>query len=92
MRVLRTLRDSRAIIEQAVSRRAVVVGASFIGLEVAASLRARELEVHVVAPDAADGRILGPELGDFIRSLHEEHGGVPPAADQTVPSTTGASD
>ena len=75
VRVLRTLRDSRAIIEQAVSRRAVVVGASFIGLEVAASLRARELEVHVVAPEHQPmERILGPELGDFIRSLHEEHG------------------
>src|SRR5262249_29522470 len=50
--VLRTLADSRAIIA-AVSgkRRAVVVGSSFIGLEVAASLRHRELEVDVVAPE-----------------------------------------
>ncbi|MFL6261045.1 MAG: FAD-dependent oxidoreductase [Thermoanaerobaculia bacterium] len=74
--VLRSLADSRSIIEAAKgSKRAVVIGASFIGLEVAASLRAREVEVTVVAPeDRPLARILGPELGDFIRSLHEEHG------------------
>jgi NADPH-dependent 2,4-dienoyl-CoA reductase/sulfur reductase-like enzyme/nitrite reductase/ring-hydroxylating ferredoxin subunit len=73
---LRSLADSDAIIESAsTASRAVVVGASFIGLEVAASLRARKLEVHVVAPDKRPmERILGPEMGDFIRSLHEEHG------------------
>jgi NADPH-dependent 2,4-dienoyl-CoA reductase/sulfur reductase-like enzyme/nitrite reductase/ring-hydroxylating ferredoxin subunit len=75
---LRSIADSRAIIAQAKqARRAVVVGASFIGLEVAAALRARDIEVHVVAPDRRPlERILGPEFGDFIRAIHEEHGVV----------------
>lgn len=75
---LRTFGDSKAIIAaSAKARRAVILGASFIGLEVAASLRARKLEVHVVAPDARPlERVMGPELGDFIQKLHEEHGVV----------------
>jgi apoptosis-inducing factor 3 len=73
---LRTLKDSRTIIAAAEqARRAVVVGASFIGLEVAASLRTRNLEVHVVAPEEIPmQRVLGAELGRFVREVHEQHG------------------
>jgi NADPH-dependent 2,4-dienoyl-CoA reductase/sulfur reductase-like enzyme/nitrite reductase/ring-hydroxylating ferredoxin subunit len=73
---LRTLADSRALVSKALaSRCAVVIGASFIGLEVAASLRARNTDVHVVGPETIPmEEILGPEVGSFIRRLHEEHG------------------
>src|SRR5262249_46366728 len=53
VRTLRSLADSRAIIARAQeAKRAVVVGASFIGMEAASALRARGVEVDVVAPDA----------------------------------------
>ncbi|MEO8580058.1 MAG: FAD-dependent oxidoreductase [Gemmatimonadales bacterium] len=75
---LRSLADSRAIIAATKhANHAVVIGASFIGLEVAASLRQRGLDVHVVGRDARPlARVLGPELGDLIRGLHESHGVV----------------
>lgn len=73
---LRTLADCHAIIAAAgTAKRAVVIGASFIGLEVAASLRTRGLDVTVVAPDAVPlVRVFGEKLGAHIKSLHEEHG------------------
>src|SRR6185503_13323993 len=75
---LRSFDDSRAIAAKAASaKHALVIGSSFIGLEVAASLVGRGLEVHVVAPEAVPmQRVLGPELGRFVRALHESHGVV----------------
>ena len=73
---LRTLADSRALVAKALaSQRAVVIGASFIGLEVAASLRSRDVAVDVVGPEAVPmEKILGTEVGAFVRKLHEHHG------------------
>jgi NADPH-dependent 2,4-dienoyl-CoA reductase/sulfur reductase-like enzyme/nitrite reductase/ring-hydroxylating ferredoxin subunit len=73
---LRSLADCRAIIDNAKgAKRAIVIGASFIGLEAAAALRARGIEVHVVAPERRPmERILGADMGDFVRKLHEQHG------------------
>lgn len=75
---LRSLADCRAIINGAKgAQRVLVVGASFIGLEVAAALRTRDIEVHVVAPEQMPmERVLGPQMGAFVRSLHEENGVV----------------
>ncbi len=73
---LRSLADAEAIIAAtAGARRVAVVGASFIGLEVAAALIVRGLAVSVVAPETIPlARILGPDVGAFLRSLHEAHG------------------
>ena len=75
---LRSFADSRAIVERtSAAKHAVVVGASFIGLEVAASLRTRGIAVDVVAPDHLPlERVMGAELGRFIKSVHESHGVV----------------
>jgi NADPH-dependent 2,4-dienoyl-CoA reductase/sulfur reductase-like enzyme/nitrite reductase/ring-hydroxylating ferredoxin subunit len=76
VRYLRTFADSKAIIASLASaKRALVIGASFIGLEVAASLRARNLDVHVVAPESQPlEQVMGADVGRYIRTLHEGHG------------------
>src|SRR3982750_388123 len=90
VRYLRTFADSRAIIARAGSaEHVVVVGASFIGLEVAAALRTRGLAVTVVAPESRPlARVMGDELGAFVQALHEGQG-VAFHLGQTVASIAG---
>src|SRR5437870_3425966 len=73
---LRTLSDSRRIIAKAENaKRAVVIGASFIGLEVAASLRERKVEVAVLGKGSLPlEKVLGRELGKLIHETHKAHG------------------
>ncbi|MBV8761700.1 MAG: FAD-dependent oxidoreductase [Deltaproteobacteria bacterium] len=71
--VLRTLADSRAIATG--GGPAVIIGASFIGLEAAASLKARGIDVTVVGPESVPlARVLGDEVGAFVRRVHEGKG------------------
>ena len=75
---LRSLADSRAIIARAAdAATAVVLGSGFIGLETAAALRQRNLDVHVVSRDKAPlAHVLGPALGALVREIHEKHGEI----------------
>ena len=73
---LRSFNDADSIIDTANrSRRAVVVGSSFIAMEAAYSLRERGLEVTIVAPSQEPFETtLGVEVGAVFRRLHESHG------------------
>jgi apoptosis-inducing factor 3 len=75
---LRSQSDCRTIIAKAgKAKRIVLVGASFIAMEVAASLIQRKLEVHVVAPEEVPmATVLGPQVGAYLRRLHERNGVV----------------
>ena len=75
---LRSWADARRLIERAATAKQVlIVGASFIGLEVAASLRERGIAVHIAAREGEPlERVLGKEIGQSIRELHEAHGVV----------------
>ncbi len=75
---LRSFADAQAIVAAAASaKRVVVLGASFIGLEVAASLRHRDIDVHVVGLERVlFERVLGAQLGGLVREVHESKGVV----------------
>jgi apoptosis-inducing factor 3 len=75
---LRSQSDCRAIIARAhKAKRVVLVGASFIAMEVASSLIQRKLQVHVVAPEAVPmATVLGAQVGEYLRRLHERNGVV----------------
>jgi NADPH-dependent 2,4-dienoyl-CoA reductase/sulfur reductase-like enzyme/nitrite reductase/ring-hydroxylating ferredoxin subunit len=76
VRYLRSLADARRLSAAArTARHALVIGAGFVGLEVAASLRAHDIAVDVVAPGAIPmERVLGAQVGTFLRDMHEDHG------------------
>ena len=74
--LLRSYADADALIAAAeTGKRVVVIGGSFIGMEVASSLRSRGCDVTVVAPDEVPfKKILGPEIGSLFQQIHEENG------------------
>ncbi|WP_407664458.1 NAD(P)/FAD-dependent oxidoreductase [Mycolicibacterium grossiae] len=76
VRVLRTLDESLALRQHAGSvRRAVVIGAGFIGCEVAASLRKLGAEVTIVEPQPAPlASVLGRQIGELVARLHRDEG------------------
>jgi NADPH-dependent 2,4-dienoyl-CoA reductase/sulfur reductase-like enzyme/nitrite reductase/ring-hydroxylating ferredoxin subunit len=87
---LRTLANGRDLLKRiAHARRIVVLGTGFIGLEAAAALRSRGIEVDVVSREKIPmERALGPELGTLLYELHRSHG-VNFHLDKTVGSVDG---
>ncbi|MGH9969146.1 MAG: FAD-dependent oxidoreductase [Pyrinomonadaceae bacterium] len=74
--LLRSYADADALVAAAEKgKRAIVIGGSFIGMEVASSLTARGCEVTVVAPDDVPfQKILGAKIGKLFQDVHEENG------------------
>ncbi|MFQ5699341.1 MAG: NAD(P)/FAD-dependent oxidoreductase [Myxococcota bacterium] len=88
---LRSLDEARAIARELErSPRVCIVGAGFIGLEVAASCRARGLQVHVLEQlQVPLEGVLGRELGDHLAGVHRDHG-VDLRCDVTVETFEGS--
>ncbi|MBO9665476.1 MAG: FAD-dependent oxidoreductase [Bdellovibrio sp.] len=74
--MLRSMRDCQKIIDRTSwAQKVAIIGAGFIGLEVASSLRARNLEVHVIAPEEMPLlKALGVHAGSYLKHLHERNG------------------
>jgi 3-phenylpropionate/trans-cinnamate dioxygenase ferredoxin reductase component len=74
--VLRSFDESLALRQQAASaRNAVVVGAGFIGCEVAASLRGLGVDVALVEPQPSPlASVLGEQIGSLVARLHRAEG------------------
>jgi NADPH-dependent 2,4-dienoyl-CoA reductase/sulfur reductase-like enzyme/nitrite reductase/ring-hydroxylating ferredoxin subunit len=75
---LRSWANSRQLIKAATAgKQVLIVGASFIALEVAASLRERGIAVHIAVREGDPLEpVFGKEIGKFVRELHEAHGVV----------------
>ena len=76
MRYLRSMGEADALRDAiGAAARVVLIGAGWIGSEVAASARQLGAEVAIVAPEAVPlERVLGPEIGGIYRDLHAERG------------------
>jgi NADPH-dependent 2,4-dienoyl-CoA reductase/sulfur reductase-like enzyme/nitrite reductase/ring-hydroxylating ferredoxin subunit len=74
--LLRSIRDADSIAASVKSAKsALIIGAGFIGLEIAAVLREQGLEVYLVAPEKVPlADVFGKRIGERIRNLHEERG------------------
>ncbi len=73
---LRSLGDAQKILGQlSWGKRVAIIGAGFIGLEVAAALRDRHMEVHLIAPEELPLlRTLGVTAASYLKKLHEKNG------------------
>jgi NADPH-dependent 2,4-dienoyl-CoA reductase/sulfur reductase-like enzyme/nitrite reductase/ring-hydroxylating ferredoxin subunit len=73
---LRSLEDSRVLLEKGkAAKKAVIIGASFIGMEVAMSLQQLDCEVHVVAPEEVPfAKVFGKSVGQQLKKWHEAAG------------------
>ena len=76
IRVLRSVDESMALREHAsAARHAVVIGAGFIGCEVAASLRSLGVDVVLVEPQPTPlASVLGEQIGGLVARLHRGEG------------------
>ncbi|CAB3695416.1 FAD-dependent oxidoreductase [Paraburkholderia rhynchosiae] len=77
--VLRHLDDAAAIVdalgEEAAATEVAILGSSFIGLETAAALRKRGVQVTVISPDKVPfAKQFGERVGAMFRELHERNG------------------